>query len=76
MERPTKSQAQFLGKIIALFPGEFWRDPNSDYLLSCHHDVPWEEPELINAYARPLSPYSFTWINKLFSQLLEASRLD
>jgi ATP-grasp domain len=68
----TKSAARFLGKVIALFPGEFWRDPNSEYLLSCHHDVPWEEPQLISAYARPLSPYSFTWINKLFSQLREA----
>lgn len=70
--RPTKLKVQLAKQMIALFPGEFWRDPKSDYLLSCHHDAPWDVPELINAYARPWSPSSFNWINKLFSQLLEA----
>ena len=70
--KPCKSEGRLPEKIIALFPGELWRDPNSGYLLSCHHDVPWEEPQLINAYARPLSPHSFSRIGKLCSQLFEA----
>jgi ATP-grasp domain-containing protein len=70
--KPSKSGARLPGKVIALFPGEFWRDPESDYLLSCHHDVPWEEPQLINAYARPLPAYSFSWIGKVASQFIEA----
>jgi hypothetical protein len=31
------------------FPEEWLRDPNSDYLQTCPVDVPWEEPELIEA---------------------------
>jgi glutathione synthase/RimK-type ligase-like ATP-grasp enzyme len=33
--------------LIALFPNEIIRSPSSSYLLSCQHDVPWEEPELV-----------------------------
>lgn len=33
--------------IIALFPGEWRRDPHSAYLHSAHHDVPWREPALV-----------------------------
>ncbi len=33
--------------IIALFPQEWIRDPGSEFLQSAYHDVPWEEPELI-----------------------------
>ncbi len=32
---------------IALFPQEWLRDPESAFLRSGYHDVPWEEPELI-----------------------------
>jgi biotin carboxylase len=32
---------------IALFPQEWIRDPESPFLQSAYHDVPWEEPELI-----------------------------
>ena len=32
---------------IALFPQEWIRDPESPFLRSAYHDVPWEEPELI-----------------------------
>lgn len=34
-------------ELIALFPNEIIRSPSSSYLLSCQHDVPWEEPELV-----------------------------
>lgn len=36
-------------KIIALFPPEWKRNPDSSYLRSGYHDVPWEEPELVRA---------------------------
>jgi Carbamoyl-phosphate synthase L chain, ATP binding domain len=34
---------------IALFPGEWLRDPASSYLLSAYHDVPWQETELVRS---------------------------
>jgi hypothetical protein len=33
---------------IALFPQEWIRDPESTFLRSAYHDVPWEEPELVH----------------------------
>jgi hypothetical protein len=33
---------------IALFPQEWIRDPQSSYLQTAYHDVPWEEPELVH----------------------------
>lgn len=33
--------------VIALFPGEWRRDPASAYLAEAHHDVPWREPALV-----------------------------
>jgi len=35
--------------IITLFPQEWMRDPESPFLLSGYHDVPWEDPGLIQA---------------------------
>jgi hypothetical protein len=32
---------------IALFPQEWIRDPDSPFLRTAYHDVPWEAPELI-----------------------------
>jgi glutathione synthase/RimK-type ligase-like ATP-grasp enzyme len=32
---------------IALFPQEWIRDPQSAYLQSAYHDVPWKKPELV-----------------------------
>jgi len=32
---------------IALFPQEWIRDPQSPFLRSAYHDIPWQEPELI-----------------------------
>jgi hypothetical protein len=33
---------------IALFPQEWIRDSESPFLRSAYHDVPWEEPELVD----------------------------
>jgi len=35
--------------LIALFPDEIIRSPSSEYLHSCQHDVPWNEPELVRS---------------------------
>lgn len=32
---------------IALFPQEWIRDPESSFLRSAYHDIPWNEPEFI-----------------------------
>jgi biotin carboxylase len=37
---------------IALFPQEWIRDPRSSFLQSGYHDVPWDEPELVQACIR------------------------
>ncbi|WP_298829534.1 ATP-grasp domain-containing protein [uncultured Piscinibacter sp.] len=34
-------------EVIALFPGECRRDPASLHLRMDHHDVPWNEPDLV-----------------------------
>ena len=72
-DRPLRqSRLPSVGKVVALFPGEFWRDPNSEYLLAGLNDEPLEEPRLINSYARPLSPRSLSWISNLCFQFLDA----
>lgn len=35
------------GDTIALFPQEWMRDPNSPFLRTAFHDVPWAEPDLL-----------------------------
>ena len=35
--------------VIALFPHEWMRDPDSEYLRLAYHDVPWNDPAFINA---------------------------
>jgi hypothetical protein len=37
---------------IALFPQEWIRDPSSIFLKFAYHDVPWDEPELLDACVR------------------------
>jgi len=34
---------------IALFPQEWIRDPQSSFLQTGYHDVPWDQPELVQA---------------------------
>jgi hypothetical protein len=37
---------------IALFPHEWARDPQSEFLRTGYHDVPWDTPELLRACIR------------------------
>ncbi len=39
-------------RTIALFPHEWARDPQSEFLRTGYHDVPWETPELVHACIR------------------------
>jgi glutathione synthase/RimK-type ligase-like ATP-grasp enzyme len=44
---PRSKDVRIRRDLIALFPNEVIRAPSGDYLGSCQHDVPWEEPELV-----------------------------
>ena len=41
---------------IALFPREWLRDPLSPWLKDAFHDVPWDDPAVVRACARPAPP--------------------
>ncbi|WP_281784578.1 ATP-grasp domain-containing protein [Sinimarinibacterium flocculans] len=41
------------GAAIALFPGEWQRDPCSPFLHEAHHDVPWGECDLVRECLSP-----------------------
>jgi hypothetical protein len=54
---PSPMTEPITGKsVIALFPDACQLTPDSDYLSSGYHDVPWEEPALVKELAR--SPHS------------------
>lgn len=38
--------------VIAFFPGAWHADPDSDYLLTAYHDVPWEDTDLVRELVR------------------------
>lgn len=44
---PAAAPAVTEQDVIALFPGEWHRDPASPYLRSAYHDIPWEEAALV-----------------------------
>jgi len=70
--KTCESAMQSAGKVIALFPAEFWRDPHSEYLQSGYNDAPRQEPQLIDAYSHPVSPHSLSWISRLCFQFFDA----
>jgi glutathione synthase/RimK-type ligase-like ATP-grasp enzyme len=48
--------------IVALFPQEIWRDPDSRYLYSAYHDVPRHAAEFVALYADPVAPEPDHWL--------------
>jgi hypothetical protein len=60
---------------IALFPQEWMRDPESAFLQSAYHDIPWEEPELLRACAHSLRKPSAGLAPRNLVQELSAVRL-
>jgi hypothetical protein len=73
-ERRRRPGAKIASNAIALFPQELWRDPHSDYLHSSHHDVPWDNPKFIAAYALPVPAEFPVWIGTL-QRLARSARL-
>ncbi len=53
---------------IALFPREWLRDPQSKFLVSGYHDVPWEEPDLILACVGKLGQQSLGHLQESWQQ--------
>lgn len=49
--RPDEAASVTEKDTIALFPQEWIRNPQSIFLRSGYHDIPWEEPELVRAGA-------------------------
>ena len=39
-----------LPRKVALFPQEWVRNPNSPHFADAYHDVPWDEPDLVEGY--------------------------
>ena len=58
---------------IALFPQEWIRDPQSLYLRSAYHDVPWEEPELVRLCVRNRNKQSAWYSRDSRKQKLSAA---
>jgi ATP-grasp domain len=48
-ERPPKTERD----IVVFFPDTWREDPASHFLDSGHHDVPWEQPDLVRALMLP-----------------------
>ncbi|MBS1821256.1 MAG: ATP-grasp domain-containing protein [Acidobacteria bacterium] len=46
-EKPPVPSDPIRGDTIAFFPQAFLLNPKNPYLVSGHHDVPWEEPALV-----------------------------
>jgi hypothetical protein len=44
---PRTPLAAIKHSVIALFPGEWQRNPASTHLRSDYHDIPWDEPALV-----------------------------
>src|SRR5262249_56338650 len=59
---------------IALFPQESWRDPTSAFLQLAHHDVPWNSPDFIAAYRKPVPSESPDWLQAMGERLQRARR--
>jgi len=46
-EAVTQVRPQIQAELIAMFPGEWHRDPTSPHLLNAHHDVPWDQADFL-----------------------------
>ena len=53
-ELPSAEAPVIRNDVIALFPGEWRRDPQSPYLYNAIHDVPWDNVELMRDCTEPL----------------------
>lgn len=65
MPRSLPERAAIDGRLIALYPGEVWRDRSSAYLRAAYHDIPSHQPEFIAAYAQPVVDDPLSWVQLL-----------
>jgi hypothetical protein len=49
--------------VIALFPQEWQKTPDSEFIKSAFHDVPWDEPELVRAGTH-YRPQNGSWLSQ------------
>jgi hypothetical protein len=56
----TERSAAPTGDLVALFPQEWTRDRSSPWLGAAYHDVPWDDPRIIDAClaSQPAAPRS------------------
>jgi hypothetical protein len=59
---------------IALFPQEWIRNPESPYIRSGYHDVPWEEPELVRVCIRRRSQQNNWYSRQKWIQAISGVR--
>lgn len=60
---------------IAFFPQEWLRNPQSAYLQSGYHDVPWEEPALLRVCLRQQRNWRSLFSQKKYSQAFMEARI-
>lgn len=65
----ARSPREALGQdVIAMFPGEWQRDPASEHLHRAHHDIPWSEPALVrDGLMRPWAERG--WVARAWAHL-------
>jgi hypothetical protein len=54
-EEVISSSDEWLTDEVALFPQEWKRDPASQWLSRAFHDVPFEEPEMLQYFASDIN---------------------
>jgi hypothetical protein len=60
---------------IALFPGEWLRNPESTFLRSAYHDVPWREPGLVRACVRKPRKWSGWYLQEKWMRVSSGAML-
>jgi hypothetical protein len=64
------------GQVIAFFPQELRRDPAGRFLADAYHDVPWQEPALVQAFLAKDGPIRrlIAWVRSIRTPILLAQR--
>jgi hypothetical protein len=61
-EQPVREMPSVTEKdTIALFPQEWHRNPQSEFLRSAYHDVPWDQPALLRTSIKSRTREASWW---------------
>jgi hypothetical protein len=63
------------GNTIAFFPQAFNWNPNSPYLRSAYHDVPWDQPSLLRELLRDAWP-DRQWLSRIYHYYRTRQKLE